>query len=273
MKDWFRSRLAERSVAGNDLDAPETTVCHGEMIRRKPILRAFYEDVYAHFLDQAQELPDGVQLELGSGGGFLKDRLPDVVTSDVLPLPNVDLPLDALDMPFDDATVSAVYMLDVLHHLPDVGKFLDEAQRCLAPRGRIVMVEPANTVFGRFVYQNFHHEPFLPDAPDWTLPEGGPMSVANGALPWIVFVRDLEVFQARYPQLRIRALGYWAPFRYLASGGVSMHQLVPIALFPVVLFTEWLLSPLNAQLGMFMRITVEKLDAPGKATDTANANV
>lgn len=258
MKGWLRGRLAEQAVSGRDLDDPDTTLHHADLIRSKPILRDFYEGVYGFFAQESQGLPPGRQVELGSGGGFVKERLPQVETSDVMPLPGLDLCFSALDMPFEPGSLASVYMLDVLHHLPDAGRFFDEAVRCLAPGGKLVMVEPANTLFGRFIYRNFHHEPFEPGAPDWRLPEGGPMSMANGALPWIVFVRDRARFQAGWPTLQVTRLDHWAPFRYLASGGVSMRQIVPTPLYPVVKAVEAVTAPLHGQLGMFMRVVVER---------------
>ncbi|MBK8443443.1 MAG: hypothetical protein IPL35_08515 [Sphingobacteriales bacterium] len=58
------------------------------------------------------------------------------------------------------------------------------------------MSEPANTAWGRFFYQNFHHEPFQPEAASWEIPSTGPLSGANGALPWIIFKRDIDLFTA-----------------------------------------------------------------------------
>lgn len=48
-------------------------------------------------------------------------------------------------MPFQDKSVSAFMMIDVLHHIKDSRQFFKEMQRCLKPGGKIVMIEPANT--------------------------------------------------------------------------------------------------------------------------------
>ena len=102
--------------------------------------------------------------------------------------------------------------IDVFHHLPDAQRFLSEAVRCLRPGGRIVMIEPANTVFARWVYTHAHHEPFDPNVRDWVFKSSGPVSGANGALPWVVFCRDRAVFERRFPALRIgrRVVSYAA---------------------------------------------------------------
>jgi SAM-dependent methyltransferase len=241
-----------------DLDAPETTLRHRQIIRSKSFLKRLYLDFYANFSKEVPGLASKTCVELGSGGGFLKEVFPSVITSDVLPLPGVvDRCFSGLEMPFADRSVDAFLMVDVFHHVPDSALFLREMDRCLKPGGQIVMIEPANTLWGRWIYQNFHHEPFDPSA-GWTLPSGGPLSSANGALPWIVFKRDFLRFQREFPGLRVKSISYHAPFRYLVSGGLSLRQLLPGWMYPPVKGFEWLLSPLQAQLGLFMLVSLQK---------------
>jgi hypothetical protein len=146
----------------------------------------------------------------------------------------------------------------VLHHTPEVGDFSREAERALAPGGRIVAIEPWNTAWSRFVYTRLHPEPFRPDAAEWTFPAEGPLSDANGALPWIVFARDRADFGARFPGLELRRIRLLMPFRYLASGGVSLRSLSPGWSYGMWRGVERLLSPLEAQLAMFASIVVER---------------
>jgi SAM-dependent methyltransferase len=242
-----------------DLDAPETTILHGEIIQSKIFLKKIYEENYTFFIAASRNLPKGIAVEIGSGAGFIKKFLPDVITSDILELSSVDKVFSALDFPFEKEALKAIYMIDVLHHLPDAYLFFSEAERVLKPGGKIIMVEPANTLWGRFIYKNFHHEPFEPNIQEWKLPAGGPMSVANGALPWVILVRDKERFILDFPQLEIKSISYCHPFRYLLSGGVSMKQLLPDFMYPVVKFSEdVLLRFLAPYMGMFMRIVIQK---------------
>lgn len=246
-----------------DLDSPETTTLHRDIIQRKPFLKKIYLDHYHYFKTATNNVPEGIKIELGSGGGFYKEVMPEVITSDVLPLPYVDQVFSALDMPFADQSVSAIYMIDVLHHIPDVEKFFTEADRCLKPGGKIVMIEPTNTWWGGFIYRNFHHEPFDPTVREWKLPAGGPMSVANDAIPWIVFVRDRLRFQKLFPRLEITTVQYTEPVRYLLSGGVSMRQLVPNSWYGAVkFFEETILKPIAPWVGMFMCVEITKQPKP-----------
>jgi SAM-dependent methyltransferase len=255
MLDWLR--LPEtKNIA--DLDDPSTTLLHGRIVRQKPFLRKTYLDFYREFQNAFGSQKDKVLIELGSGGGFLKEIMPEVVTSDILQLPNVDKVFSALAMPFGDSSVDAFFMVDVLHHIPDAELFFREAERCLKGGGRIIMVEPANTPFGRFIWKHFHHEHFDPTA-SWHLEKTGPLSVANGAIPWIVFSRDRDIFESKFPALRIIRIRLHTPFRYLLSGGLSFRQLLPSFTYPLIKGIEFLLTPLNSLIGMFQTIELQKL--------------
>jgi SAM-dependent methyltransferase len=260
--DWLK--LPEtRNI--KDLDDPAVTMLHGDILRKKGFLRKLYTDFYRR-LGAAVRQPAGKMLvELGSGGGFIKEVIPNVITSDILRVAGVDKVLSATDMPFEDSSVDAFLMFDVLHHIAEPKRFFSEAIRCLRPGGRVIMIEPTNTHWARFIYKNFHHEGFDPKG-GWELTKAGPLSQANGALPWIIFVRDRETFKREYPQLKIVSLCNHTPILYLLSGGFTMRQLVPGGLYPVAKAVEYLLWPAGNLLGMFMTVVLEKSDGDKSAT-------
>ncbi|MGA7415201.1 MAG: methyltransferase type 11, partial [Bryobacteraceae bacterium] len=109
--------------------------------------------------------------------------------------------------------------------------FLNEALRCLRSGGSMVMIEPWVSTWSRFIYSHLHHEPFEPEAREWTFPETGVLSGANGALPWIIFQRDRQRFEAEFSDLEIQEVRPFMPLRYLVSGGVSMRPLMPKGAF------------------------------------------
>ena len=74
-----------------DLDDPNASLAHRDIILKKPFLKRLYNDWYLIFIIKSKEIKNGKYLEIGSGGGFLKDVFPEVITSDILTLPNVDL--------------------------------------------------------------------------------------------------------------------------------------------------------------------------------------
>jgi SAM-dependent methyltransferase len=160
-------------------------------------------------------------------------------------------------MPFENDSISGLFMVDTFHHLPDALVFLREVSRVLKENGKLIMIEPANTLWGRFIYSNFHHEPFNTEG-NWQIPESGPLSGANISLPWIVFVRDKTIFNKEFPRLKIEQITYHTPLRYLLSGGVSFKQIVPDCVFPIFTMIDIILSSLSKHLSMFMTIKVIK---------------
>jgi SAM-dependent methyltransferase len=242
---------------GLDLDDPATTVLRRRIVRDKPFLNRVYREWYAAIV---RALPDGsgAVLELGSGAGFLADYVPGVITTEVFPCPGIRAVVDGGALPFADGTLRAIVMTDVFHHLPDAARFLHEAARCVRPGGRLVMIEPWVTPWSRLVYGRLHHEPFEPDAPEWTVPRTGPLSGANGALPWIVFARDRERFAREHSEWQIRSVQPGMPFRYLVSGGISLRSLSPGWTFGAWRGVERLLSPWMNRLGMFALIELER---------------
>ena len=243
-----------------DIDSVQTTLRHRELIRTKRFLREIYRETYQFYLDNLPEGEGGV-LELGSGGGFIKEFIPTAYTSDVVPLPEVDVVCTAERLPFPSASLRAIVMMNVFHHIQEVSKFLTEAVRVLIPGGRIIMVEPAHTWLSRIVYSNFHHEPFDPSQVAWELPPGGRLSRANDALPWIVFWRDRAEFVSRFPALSIHMADEFMPFRYILSGGLSLPQLLPSWAYPLVVGIERILYPLRGMLGLMAKIVVERKGA------------
>ncbi|MCX6188577.1 MAG: class I SAM-dependent methyltransferase [Bacteroidetes bacterium] len=241
-----------------ELDDPRRTLQHRDIILSKPFLKKLYQEWYGVFKIHATQLPPGILLELGSGAGFLKEILPEVVTSDVLDIPEmVDRIFYAQQMPFEKESMAGIFMTDVFHHIPDSAAFLREADRVLVSGGRIVMSEPANTIWGKFIYKTFHHEPFDTHG-DWFIPPSGPMSGSNQALPYIVFIRDRPTFEMKFPNLKIKDLNYHTPLRYLLSGGVSKKQLVPDFSFGFFKRLDSLLLRISEQFAMFVTIVIEK---------------
>lgn len=241
-----------------DLNDPHATMQHRKIILSKPFLKKLYLEWYNDFKSSSEGLPNGRIIEIGSGGGFLKNISPDVITSDIMPLPCCDMAFPAESIPFSDQSISGIFMLNVLHHIPEVDLFFKEAERVLQFGGIIHMVEPANTWFSRFIYKNLHHESFDPRTKDWSFCTSGPLSGANIALAWIVFKRDIDTFREKYPSLQVLAFQHHTPFRYLISGGLSFRSLVPGWGFGAVTLFEKLWRPLYQLVAMFCTIKVKK---------------
>lgn len=259
-KNRLTSILSYSQIREIDLDSPDRTIRHSQVIRQKPFLRRIYSDWYTNLLHGLPERPSGPVVELGSGGGFCKDLIPGVITTEILPIPGVDILLDGQELPFGDQSLKGVVMVDVFHHLPRVVRFLAEAARCIKPGGTIVMIEPWNTLWSRLIYHHLHHEPFDPNSGEWEIPPGGPLSQANSALPWVVFQRDRRRFEKEYPQWQIKNIHLHTPIRYLLSGGVSMRSLMPESLYRFWRYVEERLDPFSHYLAMFATIILLRQD-------------
>jgi len=222
--------------------------------------KAGLTDIYRRwYTEMAGALPDtvaGPVLELGSGGGFLKEFIPGLITSEILQVPGVDLTADGQCLPFRDQALRAIVMLDVMHHLPRVEYFFSEAQRCVKPGGVIVMVEPWVTAWSTIVFRFLHQEPFDPKASRWHFSASGPLSQANSALPWIVFQRDRHIFTRRFPRWRLEEISLNGAFSYILSGGVSYPSFLPWPALRLALNMEQVLVERLPALGLFAKLVL-----------------
>lgn len=237
------------------LDDPATTLSHREIIKSKPFLKKIYLEWYNVLKEETKQYNASEILEIGSGGGFLDEVIPGIITSDILPLPHCKMTFSAEKMPLPDKSLSAIVMLNVFHHIPKPHLFLKEAERVLKPGGKIVMIEPGNTLFSRFIYKNFHHELF-DEKGEWEIESTGPMSCSNQALPYIYFERDYKKFKSEFSSLDVKNITYHSPIRYIISGGVSRKAMVPLWSYGFWRFSETLLSPLARVIGLFETITI-----------------
>lgn len=238
-----------------NLDTQKALILHRKIIRENLFLKRIYKDFYLEF--KKTRVLKGPLVEIGSGAGFIKEVIPEVIASDVIKGPGIDIVFSATKIPFKKNSISAFFMFDVFHHIKNPEKALREMKRCLKPKGKILMIEPYNSLWGRFIYQNFHHENFEPNS-GWKIKGTGRLSDANGALPWIIFVRDKKIFKRKFPDLRIVKIIPHTPLCYLLSGGLSKPQFVPVFFYPIVKFIENILSPFNSIIGMFVTIELRK---------------
>ena len=192
---------------------------------------------------------------------FLKDLLPETITSDVAPSSQLDVVIDGRHLPFAKASLRAIGMTNVLHHIPNVQLFFNEAGRCVRPGGVIAMIEPWVTGWSRLVYGCLHHEVMDPHSSEWTFEAEGRMSDSNMALPWIIFERDRRRFEEEFPQWRIEITEPFMPLRYLLSGGVSMRTVVPVWSYGLWRALERRAGNWITSAGMFAKIRLTRTDA------------
>jgi len=258
MLEKLKSYLAHPLVCGANIDSLDTISLHARMIREKKFLKLIYEQWSTAISNLLPDNMTGDVVEIGSGGGFLSDIIPGLVTSEIRNVPLVDIVMNAQHLPFKKESLKAIVMINVLHHIPSVSSFISGAASCIKPGGSVVMIEPWVTPWSKIIYRYFHHEPFDPDATDWNFSEGGRLSQANDALPWIIFKRDRQMFEEKFPAWHIKDINLHSPFCYLLSGGVSLRSFMPGNLYCFWRKIENMFNPWMAYWAMFATIYLER---------------
>jgi SAM-dependent methyltransferase len=226
----------------------------------RPLLRRVYCEWYRWIAERLSPVP-GSSLELGSGIGKLK-----LVTGDRVALTDVEQTrwapeqVDALNLPYADGSVANIVMVDVLHHVADPARFLDEATRTLATGGRLLMVEPYCSPVSTLFYTRFHHERTDLSADVFAADElsaAAPME-SNQAIPTLLFYRRRGEALRRWPSLVLLEEKRFSFVLYPLSGGFSRRPLVPSGLYAPLRAVERCLSPLAPALAFRCLVVLER---------------
>ena len=245
-------------MASNKLDNPIRIEELKSKIYKKAGLNAFYNQCYSFIKENLPEKQNFV-LEIGSGGGFLKKIVPQVITSDIIFYTDIDVKLDAHSLPYPDNLLDGLVLINSFHHLSNVENFLSEASRCLRKGGKVIMVEPYPGYIGYPIYRFIHHEDIDLKTQSWQFESSSPLGDANNGLAWLVFERDIEMFNQKFNKLKIKVFKPCCPTLYWISGGLKDWTLVPSFLVDVVILFDDILIKLFPRTGSFVNIVLEKI--------------
>jgi len=249
-----------KNVDSIDLNNPERFYEIRSILEKKPSLKSLYREVYQKYAECIQRCPtEGIALEIGSGGGFVKEIIPNIITSDILSYPNVDRVMDATKFNFPDNSLSCICMFNVLHHIPNAPAFFKEVIRCLVPGGRVFMVEPYAGWISSWIFRNLHHEGFDKEVKQWEFHSNGPVSDANNALPTVIFERDIEKFRQEFSELSLVKFEPHTPLRYWMTGGLQNWSLLPKWAYNMGCWVDKKLIQLSPRLGSFVDIELIKV--------------
>jgi SAM-dependent methyltransferase len=228
--------------------------------RNKPLLQTIYDAFYQRILKHIDPTMPGAIVELGSGIGNLKARLPQAICTDLFPNPWLDLVCDAYRMPFGDGSVSHLILFDVFHHLERPRAFLREARRVLVPKGRVILFEPFISATSFPVYGLLHHEPVAlgqkldgceepPPAHDYY--------AAQGNATRLFFRGENRDWLSGWSIAHTEA---FSAFAYLFSGGYSKPAIYPRSCFPLLKSIDTALSRAPSLFGArcLVELRVEK---------------
>jgi SAM-dependent methyltransferase len=207
------------------------------IFREKVLNDNFLHFVYRKILETCIEKLEigsteqlGVNLiELGSAGGITATVFPEMITSDIRVSPGLNIMVDAMELPFKDNSIDGIIAKDILHHVPNPEFHFSEIDRALKHGARIVYIEPNWNLISRFVFTCFHPENFDLKQKDWVRESRGPMD-SNQALAKIVFERDLNQFNEKYPRLKVQIFDPIYGISFLLAGGVYSRSKIPSSL-------------------------------------------
>ena len=220
--------------------------------------------VYQRWFQRLRELcaPGGSIVEIGCGPGFFKDLYPDIVATDVVPNPYADRIASGEALPFSDGEIGTLVLVDVFHHLLQPDQFLREAARTLAPRGRLVMLEPWLGLAGRILWRYLHHEccdmQVEPSAP-WVGGDKNPMD-GNSALPYLYFRSGGSADRLNLP-LRVVRRECFSALPWLLTGGFQGMNVLPSTLVPAMEMLDRVLSLAPKLTATRCLLVVEKSEA------------
>jgi SAM-dependent methyltransferase len=233
---------------------------HREIWKKKKVLRDIYHDWYRLIIENIVE--NGHTLEIGAGGGNLKEYYPNLIASDYTYCEWLDVILDAQRLPFHDSSLRNIIMVDVLHHLEYPTLFLKEAQRVLKNNGRLIMFEPYISPFSYLTYHYLHQEDvdFKVDifhqektALDF---QKKPFD-GNSAIPTIIFFKEIEKFKQKFPPLQIVKQKLLSIILYPLSGGFEHKCFIPNWSVPFFLIFERVLLPFSKLFAFRMFLVLE----------------
>lgn len=259
----LRTYLQEPRLKGVDPDSEEMLAIHSKVLYEKPMMKGVFSEFYSTCLRLDNHYfakTNGKRVEIGAGVSFFKKKYPEIIATDIKKAPNLDMVVDAQNMPFENNSVRAIYGINCFHHFPNPNLFFKELERVLEPGCGCILIDPFyGTIARRFYRKIFDTETFDMTQKEWVNESLGFMNGANQALSYIVFVRDKKKFESMYPNLEIvvqRPLDNY--LRYLLCGGLNFRQVLPSFFSPIIRVAEFCLVPVNYIFALHHIIVIRK---------------
>jgi len=231
---------------------------HKKIWKKKPLLRYLYHQWWQMI---KADLVKGKTIEIGSGIGAIKEKIPDLITSDIQSHNWLDMRFDAHKIPFKKKELANIIIIDTLHHLSNPIKFLSEAARVLKPGGKLIILEPYPSFISRIVYRLFHPEPFIMNIDYYaknTIKIKHPWK-ANQAIAYLIFFKHRKKFnQLLGKQWQVIKKQHISLLLYPLSGGFDHKQLIPNFLLPLILLLEKTLMPFRSLLAFRCYLVLKK---------------
>src|SRR5688500_15727270 len=171
----LRNWLLDPAVKSLDVDDTDFSIAHRQVLMRKRILQELFVRFYktCRWLDEKYFMDaPGRRVEIGSGSSIIKEVFPEQITSDIKPLPFVDVVFRAENMPFREESTRSIYAINVFHHLSEPRVFFRELQRTVSRGGGAIFVEPYYGPVARWLFPRLHQsEGYELEVQSWDAPE------------------------------------------------------------------------------------------------------
>jgi hypothetical protein len=247
-----------------DVDSAERIQVHRTILEAKPLMKEVCRELYSICakLDERFFSGSGQRIELGAGVSFIKDFLPEVRVTDIVPASHLDAVLDAQNMhSIAESSVRAFFGIHCFHHFPEPRKFFAELVRTTKPGGGCVLIDPYFGAVARILYPRlFASEGFDMQQQVWESPDAGAMSKANQALSYVVLFRDRALLEKEFPELKIVYTDQLTNYiRYMLSGGLNFRSLAPYSAASLLRAVERILSPLRSSLALHHVVVIKRV--------------
>lgn len=242
----------------------EVALRHRDTWERKPRLRDIYADFYDRLARLLADVP-GPNIELGSGPGTLRTRIPNLLSSDIVAVPWLDFVADACRLPLADGSVANLLMVDVLHHLSRPQRFLAEVTRLLAPGGRLVLLDVYLSPLSYPVYRFLHPEPAslsirpLDAHPDRSLFDERDPWASDQGMARALFWKQAGTLSRLFPRLRVAHREVFSTFEWPLSGGFDHPCRIPACAAGAVRCIDRLTERLARYLGFRCLVALERV--------------
>jgi SAM-dependent methyltransferase len=249
--------------------AAEQLIARRRIWQAKYAIRACYRGWYERMRPY---IAAGPSLEVGAGSGDFRSFWPDLMITDIVSVPWLDVVADGMRLPVADSCLANLVVIDLLHHLPDPHALLDESSRVLRPGGRLLAIEPYITPVSYLAYRLLHHEdvwfhsyqkPVLGPAAD-AMSKSDPWQ-GNLALPNLLFGRGRREWPRRHPDLRILRASKFSLLDFQLAGGFKPFALVGHAgLYDALARLDRRLDPIAGLCGFRIFVVIEKAPSDGQ---------
>jgi SAM-dependent methyltransferase len=221
-----------------------------DIYKKKKVIKLVYNNYYSLIKNNLLKKNNYDILEIGSGGGNIKNVIPECITSDQFKNRNIDRIENIYKIKFKNNSLSNIILIDVFHHLEFPLVALNEIERVLIKNGKLIMIEPAMGLIPRIIYKIFHYEPNgfnikINRCKKLPINTNFKKYFASQSFPWRIFFLNEINLKKKFNKKKITL---FSDFAFLLSGGYSYRSFYPEKLYPVIKYVDKILSILNLRI-------------------------